>query len=158
IQDVDAPHRAGLKTVVRTDELDFDLPPELIAQTPAAKRSESRLLHYRSADRSIHHRTFSDLPGLLRAGDLLVFNDTRVIPARFMLRKNTGGKVEGLYLGLTDSGEWRVMLKNLGPFSGRAQPQLILVGADDVSAQVVSKDADGTYLMTVHSDLPALEL
>src|SRR5437762_13261910 len=100
---------------MRTDELDFDLPPELIAQTPAKQRAASRLLHYQSADRSIAHRRFSDLPRLLRAGDLLVFNDTRVIPARFKLKKSSGGRIEGLYLGLSDSGEWRVMLKNLGP-------------------------------------------
>src|SRR5438046_3284297 len=99
---------------MRTDELDFDLPSELIAQTPAKQRAASRLLHYKSADRSIVHRRFSDLPQLLRAGDLLVFNDTRVIPARFTLKKSSGGRVEGLYLGLTESGEWRVMLKNLG--------------------------------------------
>ena len=99
---------------MRTDELDFDLPPDLIAQAPAPERGGSRLLHYKSADRTIAHRTFSDLPGLLRAGDLLVFNDTRVIPARFTLQKPTGGRVEGLYLATTDNGDWRVMLKNLG--------------------------------------------
>jgi S-adenosylmethionine:tRNA ribosyltransferase-isomerase len=100
---------------MRTDELDFDLPSELIAQTPAKQRAASRLLHYKSADRSIAHRRFSDLPELLRGDDLLVFNDTRVIPARFTLKKSSGGRVDGLYLGLTESGEWRVMLKNLGP-------------------------------------------
>src|SRR5437762_14248946 len=104
---------------MRTDELDFDLPPELIAQTPARQRAASRLLHYKSADRSIAHRRFSDLPLLLRAGDLLVFNDSRVIPARFTLKKSSGGRVEGLYLGLSEAGEWRAMLKNLGTFRGK---------------------------------------
>src|SRR5690349_9335232 len=85
---------AGYKQGMRTDELDFDLPPELIAQTPTKQRAASRLLHYKSADRSIAHRRFSDLPQLLRAGDLLVFNDTRVIPARFTLKKSSGGRVE----------------------------------------------------------------
>src|SRR5438105_3106953 len=81
---------------MRTDELDFELPPELIAQNPTADRAASRLLHYRAADRSIAHRRFSDLPALLRPGDVLVFNDARVTPARFVLRKETGGRVEGL--------------------------------------------------------------
>ena len=99
---------------MRTDELDFDLPPDLIAQIPASHRAAARLLHYKTADRSITHRTFSDLPALLRAGDLLVFNDTRVIPARFMLTKSTGGRIEGLYLGVNEAGEWKAMLKNLG--------------------------------------------
>jgi len=75
---------------MRTDDLDFHLPPDLIAQSPAPERSASRLLHYRRADRAMHHRTFADLPQLLRPGDLLVFNDTRVVPARFALRKPGG--------------------------------------------------------------------
>src|SRR3954469_23806707 len=99
---------------MRTDELDFQLPPELIAQTPAAQRSDSRLLHYRREDRSVAHRTFSDLPNLLRPGDLLCFNNARVIPARFMLQKDTGGLVEGLFLSELRSGEWLVLLKNAG--------------------------------------------
>ena len=85
-------------TSMRSDELDFVLPPELIAQEPAAERSASRLLHYRRDDRTIVHRRFSDLPNLLRTGDLLVMNDARVIPARFTLRKATGGRIEGLFV------------------------------------------------------------
>src|SRR3954469_13925616 len=98
---------------MRTDDLDFDLPQELIAQAPPEHRASSRLLHYRRADRSISHRTFSDLPGILRPGDLLVFNDARVVPARFALCKATGGRVEGLFLAERAPGRWRVMLKNL---------------------------------------------
>ena len=60
---------------MRTDELDFDLPPELIAQTPPEDRSASRPLHFVRASGDIHDRIFSDLPSLLRPGDLLVFND-----------------------------------------------------------------------------------
>ena len=100
---------------MRTDELDFHLPSELIAQSPAPDRAASRLMHYLMADQSVAHRQFSDLPSLLRAGDLLVFNDARVIPARFMLQKNTGGKVEGLFLAEPQPGHWQVLLKNLGP-------------------------------------------
>src|SRR5205814_4945325 len=93
----------------------FHLPPELIAQTPSLERSASRLLHYRRSDRSIAHRIFSDLPQLLRSGVLLVFNDAKVIPARFSLRKETGGLVEALYLGQEASGGWVVLLRNIGP-------------------------------------------
>src|SRR3954467_15003321 len=99
---------------MRTDELDFHLPPELIAQSPTPDRAASRLMHYRTADRSVTHRTFADLPSLLRPGDLLVFNDARVVPARFMLQKSTGGKVEGLFLKEMAPGRWRVLLRNLG--------------------------------------------
>jgi S-adenosylmethionine:tRNA ribosyltransferase-isomerase len=75
-------------------DFDFVLPPELIAQHPLAERSASRLLDGRGA--KAVDRTFRDLPGLLRAGDLLVFNDTRVIKARLYGRKASGGAVEAL--------------------------------------------------------------
>ncbi len=100
---------------MRLDELDYLLPEELIAQTPAADRSASRLLHYRKSDRSIAHRMFRELPSLLRAGDLLVMNDARVTPAKFTLVKPTGGRVEGLFVEQRDPVRWTVMLKNLGP-------------------------------------------
>jgi S-adenosylmethionine:tRNA ribosyltransferase-isomerase len=74
------------------DDFDFPLPPELIAQHPAAERSGSRLLHVCGQQR--FDRKFADLPELLKAGDLLVFNDTRVIKARFFGVKDSGGRVE----------------------------------------------------------------
>src|SRR4051794_39608552 len=100
---------------MRADELDFHLPSELIAQTPPPQRAASRLLHYCRSDRSIAHRQFGDLPRLLKKGDLLVFNDARVMPARFTLHKPTGGRVEGLFISQSADGTWTVMLKNLGP-------------------------------------------
>ncbi len=77
----------------RTD-FHYELPPELIAQVPLADRSASRLLVLDGASSAIEDRCFADLPELLRAGDLLVFNDTRVLPARVIGRKRTGGRVE----------------------------------------------------------------
>jgi len=76
-------------------DYDFALPPELIAQTPPARRGASRLLHLDS-DGTCRDRQFADLPTLLRAGDVLVFNDTRVIKARLNGRKASGGKIEVL--------------------------------------------------------------
>ena len=125
-----------------TDDLDFLLPPDLIAQTPPPDRAASRLLHYRRADRSVHHRTFSDLPTLLRPGDLLVFNDTRVLPARFILRKPTGGRVEGLFLSEPTPGRWRVLLRNLGPLRDDA---LAFEAAPDLSARVAASRGAGEY-------------
>ncbi len=72
----------------------YELPPELIAQAPLAERRASRLLVLDGATGAITHRMFVDLPDLLRPGDLLVFNDTRVLPARVLARKPTGGRVE----------------------------------------------------------------
>ncbi len=78
-------------------ELDFDFPAELIAQEPAEPRDSCRLM-YLPAEGPLQHRVFSDLPALLRAGDTLVFNDSRVLPARLEACKPTGGKVEVLFL------------------------------------------------------------
>ncbi|MBN8727455.1 MAG: tRNA preQ1(34) S-adenosylmethionine ribosyltransferase-isomerase QueA [Xanthomonadales bacterium] len=88
----------------------FDLPPELIAQAPLAERSASRLLLLDAAEARWHDRHFRELPELLRAGDLLVFNDTRVLPARLFGRKQTGGAVEILIERLTGSHEARAQL------------------------------------------------
>jgi S-adenosylmethionine:tRNA ribosyltransferase-isomerase len=98
---------------MRSDELDFVLPPELIAQTPTADRGASRLLYYARGERSISHRAFADLPGILRPGDVLVFNDARVLPARLALRKPTGGRIEGLFVSESGPGIWVCLLRNL---------------------------------------------
>jgi S-adenosylmethionine:tRNA ribosyltransferase-isomerase len=79
---------------LKKSDFDYDLPPELIAQAPLAERSASRLLVVPPGDGAFEDRVFRDLPSLLREGDLLVFNDTRVIPARLFGQKATGGRVE----------------------------------------------------------------
>ena len=90
---------------MRTDELDYDLPPELIAQRPAERRDESRLLVYERPSGAIRHRTFRDLPD--EAGDaLVVVNDTRVLPARLRLRRPGGGAAEVLLVEPLGGGEW----------------------------------------------------
>jgi len=83
------------------DDFDFLLPPELIAQHPAAERSGSRMLHV--CGQRLADRQFADLPTLLAAGDLLVFNDTRVIKARFFGHKESGGQVEVLLERIVDA-------------------------------------------------------
>ncbi|OXR50623.1 MULTISPECIES: tRNA preQ1(34) S-adenosylmethionine ribosyltransferase-isomerase QueA [unclassified Pusillimonas] len=80
---------------------DYELPPELIAQKPAAERTASRLLHLDKASQ-LHDRQFTDLPDLLRPNDLLVFNNTKVIKARLRGHKESGGKVELLIERITD--------------------------------------------------------
>jgi S-adenosylmethionine:tRNA ribosyltransferase-isomerase len=81
-------------------DFDYTLPPELIAQFPPNERGASRLL---DVDGALHDRRFAELPALLRAGDVLVFNDTKVIPARVFAQKDTGGKVEMLIERVLDS-------------------------------------------------------
>jgi S-adenosylmethionine:tRNA ribosyltransferase-isomerase len=89
---------------MRVDLFDFALPDELIAQRPAVPRDSARLLDV--AEDGLHDRAVRDLPGLLHRGDLLVFNDTRVLPARLIGTRTTGGRVEVLLLRDTGNGEW----------------------------------------------------
>src|SRR5947209_17498843 len=92
-------------------DFDFDLPPELIAQEPATDRASARLLHLDRADGSIHHTHIAALPGLLRAGALVVVNNTRVFPARLLgHRVPSGGAVECLLVRTlgSDPGQTRV--------------------------------------------------
>jgi S-adenosylmethionine:tRNA ribosyltransferase-isomerase len=79
---------------MQRSDFHYDLPPELIAQMPLAERRASRLLVLDGATGAIEDRAFTDLPAFLRAGDLLVLNDTRVLPARVIGRKPTGGRIE----------------------------------------------------------------
>ncbi|OZG73850.1 tRNA preQ1(34) S-adenosylmethionine ribosyltransferase-isomerase QueA [Hahella sp. CCB-MM4] len=81
---------------MRVDDFDFDLPESLIAKYPLSKRSSSRLLCMDKSSGKVEHRQFQDIEDYLNPGDLLVFNDTRVIPARMFGQKATGGKVEVL--------------------------------------------------------------
>ena len=85
---------------LQLSQFDYELPPELIAQSPAAERAGSRLLHIDTGG-ALHDRRFIDLPGLLKPRDLLVFNDTRVIKARLRGHKESGGKVEILVERIT---------------------------------------------------------
>ena len=100
--------------MLRTDDLDYDLPQELIAVEPVTPRDSARLLVCSRSDPSrVEHRTVLDLPEILGANDLLVLNRSRVVPARFKgHREDTLGKVEGLYLrDGAEPGTWEVMLK-----------------------------------------------
>ncbi|MFC2063107.1 tRNA preQ1(34) S-adenosylmethionine ribosyltransferase-isomerase QueA [Chloroflexota bacterium] len=97
---------------MKTSDFDYSLPPELIAQTPVEPRDNSRLMVLdRNSGATEHHR-FSELAGFLRNGDVLVFNDSRVIPARLYGRKpDSGGQVELLLLRRRDGGDWEALAK-----------------------------------------------
>jgi S-adenosylmethionine:tRNA ribosyltransferase-isomerase len=95
--------------------LDYELPNDRIAQRPIEPRDHARLLVVRRKDNSLEHRLVYDLPRLLDPGDLLVVNDTRVMPARLIgKRSKTGGYWEGLYLGTTSNGEWQLLSQTRG--------------------------------------------
>ncbi|MEV3092198.1 tRNA preQ1(34) S-adenosylmethionine ribosyltransferase-isomerase QueA [Paenibacillus larvae] len=94
------------------ESFDFELPEELIAQTPLSDRTQSRLMTLNKETGEIGHHTFKDLADYLKAGDLLVLNDTRVIPARlFGLKKDTGAKVELLLLKDLGDNRWEALVR-----------------------------------------------
>lgn len=96
-------------------DFDYDLPPEFIAQTPAEPRDSSRLLHLNRRTGEIAHHHFYDIEGMLQAGDVLVLNNTRVIPARLNARKAaTGGAAEILLLHKLDERRWQVLIGGRG--------------------------------------------
>ena len=95
---------------MRSNELDYDLPPELIAQHPAERRDGSRLLVYERATGLIEHHTFAELPELLD-GQLVVVNDTKVVAARLLLERQSGGAAEVLLLEPLGGGEWEALAR-----------------------------------------------
>ena len=97
---------------MKTSDFDYHLPPELIAQTPIEPRDHSRLMVLSRSHGSIEHHRFFEIVDYLRAGDVLVFNDSRVIPARLSGRKvDTGGRVEFLLLRRLDTAIWEALVK-----------------------------------------------
>ena len=96
---------------MKKTDFTFDLPEELIAQTPLEQRDASRLLVLDKTSGAMEHRHFSELPTLLRAGDCLVMNDSRVLPARLIGTRETGGAVEVLLLRDLGGGVWECMTR-----------------------------------------------
>ena len=96
---------------MRTRDFYYDLPEELIAQTPAQPRDSSRLLIYHRENREIEHKIFRDIEDYLKAGDVLVVNCTKVLPARLYAQTPNGGAVEVLLLKRLNLDEWEVLVK-----------------------------------------------
>jgi S-adenosylmethionine:tRNA ribosyltransferase-isomerase len=96
---------------MKTSELDYELPPELIAQRPLERRDESRLLVYRRLTGEVSHERFRDLPALLEPATLVVVNDTRVLPARIRARRPGGGAAEVLLLERLDGDVWEALAR-----------------------------------------------
>lgn len=94
-----------------SNELDYELPEPLIAQHPTGRRTDSRLLVVNKATQEWQDRVFGDLPEILRRDDTLVLNNTRVVPAKFFLRRSSGGRIEGLWLNTDSAGDWMVLLR-----------------------------------------------
>ncbi len=135
---------------------DYTLPPELIAQRPADRRDESRLLVLRRTTGCVAHHRFGELPDLLRAGDLLVLNDTRVIPARLCLRRKSGSRIEGLFLKEADGGRWTVMLRGRGRI--REGEVLDVEGAEGQALRLCESLGEGAWAVAPEPVVPAMDL
>jgi len=97
---------------LKTSDFYYDLPQELIAQTPVNPRDHARLLVYNRHDQSIQHLHFYDLPTFLKAGDALVLNETKVIPARLLgVKEDSGVPVEILLLRRTNQNDWEALVR-----------------------------------------------
>jgi len=130
---------------LKVADFDYYLPPEMIAQQPIYPRDASRLLVLDRSSGKLEHRLFSDIVAYLRAGDVLVLNDTRVIPARLFGRKReTGGKIEVFLLKRISLREWEVLVKP----GKRANPGTeIIFGDGELKAEVLEKTAAGARLL-----------
>jgi S-adenosylmethionine:tRNA ribosyltransferase-isomerase len=119
---------------MNVEEFDYPLPPSSIAQYPTPERGASRLMFLQSRLETIEHRTFSDLPGYLCPGDLLVLNNTRVLPARLIGTKETGGRCEVLLIpAWNGKGEtWEALMKD----SGKIKPGTRLRFGEDFGGVV----------------------
>jgi S-adenosylmethionine:tRNA ribosyltransferase-isomerase len=123
----------------------YELPEAAIAQTPAEPRDAARLLVDRGD--GVEHHAVRDLPRLLREGDLVVVNETRVLPARLALRKATGGAVEVLLLEDLGAGTWRALVR-----PGRRLPPGTVVGAGDLTVLIGEREEGGTRVVTLVAD------
>lgn len=144
-------------TIHRLDDYDYHLPPEQIAQHPAAQRDQSRLLVVDGASGALDHRRFTDITEWLRPGDLLVVNTTRVFPARLLGHKESGGRAELFLLGYPQTptageatGSWQeASAPALIKSSKRPKPGSQLVFSEHLRARVDAYAADGKATVTL---------
>jgi S-adenosylmethionine:tRNA ribosyltransferase-isomerase len=141
---------------VHIDDLRYELPPELIAQQPLARRDRARMLVVDRHGQSLGHPTrVTELPVYLRPGDCLVLNDTRVVRARFGARRVTGGHVEGLYLRSTSSDIWTVLLK---PSKRLRAGEVIALDGADARLHLLRSLGRGQWDVRLEPATPAADL
>jgi S-adenosylmethionine:tRNA ribosyltransferase-isomerase len=146
---------------LKTSYFDYYLPPDLIAQTPIEPRDQSRLMVVDRSNSSIHHRRFYELTEILRPGDVLVMNNSRVIPARLYGRKTeTGAKVELLLLRPLGNRKWEALVKPGRRLSPGTRIEIASPGQPDIktTAEVKAILADGVRIVAIADEalLPAL--
>ncbi|MHC5055171.1 MAG: tRNA preQ1(34) S-adenosylmethionine ribosyltransferase-isomerase QueA [Planctomycetota bacterium] len=141
---------------MKASDFDYELPPERIAQEPLAERDASRLLVLDRSSGEVSHHVFRELPSLLDEGDLVILNDTRVVPARLHgLRERTGGRVEALFLSDLGGGRWLAFTKSGGKL--RAGEWLKLAGGR-VRARIAERRGEEGDVLAVESERPLDEV
>ena len=123
---------------MKTSDFDYYLPEELIAQTPVEPRDSSRLLVYDRKSGEVYHKHFYDLPQFLRKGDVLVRNNTKVLPARMFGYTGNGGKVEILLLKRFNLTDWEVLVKP----GRKARTGTVLTVSEELTAEVIGINDD----------------
>ena len=147
---------------MKTSDFDYSLPPELIAQTPIEPRDHSRLMVVDRRDHSIQHRKFFEIVDYLQAGDVLVFNDSRVIPARLSGKKaGSGGKLEILLLQRLSPNVWQSLVRPARRVKVGTRMEITGDSANDdlkVTAEITGSDEGGTRVITFSDErqLPRL--
>ena len=138
---------------MKLSDFHFDLPEHLIARYPTEKRSASRLMHLVGNSGDVNHKQFSDIISLVDKGDLMIFNNTRVIPARLLGYKESGGKVEVLIERLLD--EHRVLAHVRSSKSPKVGSKLILEGK--VQAEMIGRH-DALFELKFLNNQPVVSL
>jgi S-adenosylmethionine:tRNA ribosyltransferase-isomerase len=146
---------------VNIDEFDYELPEDLIAQAPAESRDGSRLLFLRTATGAVEDRAFTDLPTLLRAGDCLVVNDSRVIPARVLAEDEAGRPVELLFVEPLNDAVWRALVRpgrrcRPGAYLRAGGARLRVMGADPDGTRVIAREQGTIAALLESHGLPPL--
>ncbi len=134
---------------MKTEDFDYELPEELIAKYPVQPRHEARLMVLNREGKNIKHDIFWNLTLYLKRGDLLVFNNSKVLPARLYGRKPTGGKVEVLLTDFLNREEWHALIGGKGIKEG-----LIVQIADDLQVEVVEHIEGGKFKVKLLSQDP----
>jgi len=134
-----------VESMLSADEFDYDLPPELIAQEPIEPRSAARLL-VDLGSRPSEHLQVSQFPDLVGEGDLVVVNETRVLPARLSLKRGSGGSVEILLLELVDGRRWRALAR---PGRKLREGEVLLSSGEQEVVEIVGRDSsdDGQFIV-----------
>lgn len=133
---------------MKISDFDYELPAELIAQTAAEKRDGSRMLVVDRGSARCTDRMFADLPSFVRAGDVIVVNNTKVFPARLIGKSETGANVEAFLVNKTADGYWNVLARP----AKRLHPGKRIIFDKVLSAVVVEKLRDGKVLLKFESD------